>query len=80
MSRDQFADIPPTGHKVLKALRDEDLCERDLFIRLRPVDRVALHRLLAEMVRDRHIARRDVGRLPGPVVTTYMLPERQYRS
>jgi DNA-binding transcriptional ArsR family regulator len=65
--------LPPTGHKILDALKDDDLCERDLFIRLRPVDQLALHRLLREMDDDGLLASYGRGRLPGPVVTYYAL-------
>jgi hypothetical protein len=61
--------------KVIGALQSEDLCECDLFIRLRPVDRLALHRFLPEMVSNGWIERYDQGRLPGPVVTMYRAKE-----
>lgn len=72
-------DIPPTGVKIIRALRDEDLCERDLFIRLRPVDRLALHRFLPEMVERGWIAQYSKGREPAPVVEMFCLPGRQYQ-
>jgi hypothetical protein len=66
--------IPPTAQKVLDALREDDLSERDLFIRLRPVDRLALHRLLPRMVSDGLIVSYTRGRLPGPTPMYYALP------
>jgi hypothetical protein len=67
--------IAPIGTKIIDALNHGgDLCERDLFIRLRPVDRLALHRLLKAMVSEGSLVRYDRGRLPGPVVTHYSLP------
>lgn len=79
MTPERLSEIPPTGLKVIEALRQEHASERDLFIRLRPVDRLALHRFLPEMVSKGWIERYDRGRLPGPVVTTYCLPGERYR-
>jgi hypothetical protein len=61
----------PTGLKILEALEDGGLCERDLFIRLRPVDRLALHRLLADMESEGALRQYHEGRYPGAVVTMY---------
>jgi hypothetical protein len=47
----QLREESPTTRKVIAKLWKEDACERDLFIRLRPVDRLAPHRLLGDMVR-----------------------------
>lgn len=43
-----------SAQKVLDALGDEALCERDLYVRLRPISRVGLHRALADL-RDRRL-------------------------
>jgi DNA-binding HxlR family transcriptional regulator len=65
----------PIARKVLGALLDGELSERDLYVRLRPVDRVGLHRALAELDRDRLVAAHVTGTLPGPNVTTYRLTD-----
>lgn len=63
--------LTPSAEKILAALDGEELSERDLFIRLRPMDRMALYHTLRGLVRDGLIGARDEGRLPGPVVTRY---------
>lgn len=81
MSSEHSSGVDPTGltaQKILRKIRGKRMCERDLFIGLRPMNRLALHRLLPAMVDAGRLAQYDEGTLPGPVVTMYCLPEERW--
>lgn len=75
-------ELNPSAHKILVALGSEyePQSELDLFIRLRPMDRMALYHTLRALVADGLVIARHEGRFPDPNYEVYSLPDAPVRG